>query len=340
LRALAAILVVFQHAIYFSCLAKGVDFARYLPIGFGQAGVGIFFVISGYVMTLCIGQELRFMSNRIARIYPSYWAAVLLSALLLPLLGREWHFSLYSLTLFPASVFNESYAIPYWTLVYEVVFYAIMYVCIVFRRSRGQIAAILATWAGSIVLVCQSGVHPEFHSDIGAMLAGKWILLSPANFGFIAGALYGLVGKDLLKGANPVSLAVQALVLFILAQTLAPIPYYVRYALWGLAFTLLLHLSQGIRVSRYLERAGDYSYGLYLTHTIFTGVAMYAMLRLMPGAPLLAFFAAAFGLALAGGLMFGAAEHVFHSLVIKGVLKRIASRKLIGAHPDGPAPAG
>lgn len=68
LRAIAAFLVVFQHAIYFACTAKGVDFTPYLPIGFGQMGVGIFFVISGYVMTLCLSQGAMFMPQRIARI--------------------------------------------------------------------------------------------------------------------------------------------------------------------------------------------------------------------------------------------------------------------------------
>jgi peptidoglycan/LPS O-acetylase OafA/YrhL len=334
LRAIAAGLVVFQHGVFFACQAKGVDFTPYLPIGFGQAGVGIFFVISGFVMTLCLSQGRMFMPQRIARIYPSYWAAVLLSGFLLPLIGRAWHFDSYSLTLLPASTFNESYAVPYWTLVYEMVFYAVIYACIFFRRSRAQIVTILGAWAAVIVLACQSNIHPEFQSDVGAMLAGKWILLSPANLEFIAGAMYGLIGAELLKDANPVSLVIQALILFILAQTLAPMPYYVRYVLWGLSFTLVLHLMRDIQVPRFLERAGDYSYGLYLTHTIFVGVAMYAMVRFIPSAPLFAFFIAAIGSAVAAGLTFGAAEFLFHSAVIKRALRLISSRKLVNAHRD------
>ena len=72
LRAIAAVLVVLQHAIFFACTARGVDFTPYLPIGFGQVGVGIFFVISGYVMTLCLPQGAMFMPQRIARIYPAF----------------------------------------------------------------------------------------------------------------------------------------------------------------------------------------------------------------------------------------------------------------------------
>jgi peptidoglycan/LPS O-acetylase OafA/YrhL len=91
---------------------------------------------------------------------------------------------------------------------------------------------------------------------------------------------------------------------------------------------------QGLRVPKFLERAGDYSYGLYLSHTIFIAAAMYLMVRFAHGAPLAAYFIAAIGVALAAGLTFGAAEFVFHSTVIKGALRRMPSRKLVDVHPD------
>ena len=330
LRAVAACLVLLQHSIFFACLTKGVDFTPYLPIGFGQMGVGIFFVISGFVMTLCLSQGAMFMPQRIGRIYPSYWAAIVLSAVILPLLGRAWHLDAYSLTLLPATAFNESYAIPYWTLVYEMVFYTVIYGCIVLRLSRPYIAVALGLWAILIVLVCQSNIHPEFGSDIGAMLAGKWILLSPANFEFICGAMYGLFGKELLKSANLASLAIQAAILFFIAQASIPMPYYLRYLLWGVSFTLLLHIVQGIRVPKFLERAGDYSYGLYLSHTIFIAAAMYMVARFAPAVPLAIVFIAAFGTALLGGLAFGAAEFAFHSAVVKSALRWMQSPWIIG----------
>lgn len=333
LRTVAAVLVVLQHSIYFACTAKGVSLLPFLPIGFGQMGVGLFFVISGYVMTLCLKQGAMFMPQRIARIYPAFWVTVALSGIVLPMLGRAWGLDAYSLTLLPASAFNESYAVPYWTLVYEMVFYAIMYALILARLSRKQVALVLGAWAVLIVVCCQFGVH-EFPNDVAAMLAGKWILVSPANLEFIAGALYGLVGREALKGANPMTLAIQALILFLIAQTVGPMPYYVRYALWGISFALVLHIVQGVSFGRTLERAGNYSYGLYLSHTIFIAVAMYLMVRFAEGAPLIAYFVAAMGAALVGGFAFGQLEFWFHATVIKGALRRLPSRKLVDAHPD------
>jgi Predicted acyltransferases len=339
LRAIAAFLVVLQHGIAFGCLAKGVDFTPYLPMGFGQAGVGIFFVISGYVMTLCLPQGAMFMPQRIARIYPVFWVAIAFSGLVLPMIGREWHFGLYSASLLPAASFNNSYEIPYWSLIYEVVFYTVIYALIVVRRTRRQIAILISIWAIVIALVCQLGLHP-FPTDHEAMFAGKWILASPANFEFIAGALYGLVGKEILKTANPLTLAIQAVIVFIIAQVLVPLPYYMRYALWGVSFVLVLHLVQGMRVPKFLERAGNQSYGLYLVQSMFCQVGAYFMARIFPGAPLSIFVAVTIGTALGAGLSFGALEFTFHEKVIKPVLRRFSiSRKLVNIHPDGPASA-
>ncbi|OAJ55938.1 hypothetical protein A6V36_34190 [Paraburkholderia ginsengiterrae] len=322
LRAFAACLVVLQHAIYFGCSAKGVGFMQYLPIGFGQVGTGIFFVISGYVMTMCLPQGAMFMPQRIARIYPAFWAAVALSGLAIPLIGHEWHFDFYSITLLPASAFNEYYAVPYWTLVYEMVFYAIMYALIMCRLSRRHVAMALGLWAVVIAIVCQAGIHP-FPDDVSAMVAGKWIFVSPANFEFIAGALYGLVGREALKTANPLTIAIQSLTLFIIAQTLAPMPYYVRYALWGMSFMLLLNLVQGMRAPRFLERAGDYSYGLYLVQSIFCQVGAYCMARFFPSASTFMFVAVTIATALAAGFCFGALEFGFHGKLVKPMLRRL-----------------
>jgi len=132
---------------------------------------------------------------------------------------------------------------------------------------------------------------------------------------------------------------VEALILFILAQTLSAIPYYVRYALWGLALTLILHLSQGYGCHDILSAPAT-SPTDATSPTPFLLVRDVRHVALDASARLFAFFIVAFGLALAAGLAVGAAEHAFHSMAIKGILKRTASRKLIDAHPDGPAPAG
>ena len=79
LRAFAALLVVFHHARY-----QIQDFEVFFHGGiwpFGQAGVDIFFVISGFIMWVTTHDRrttpLRFMTNRIVRIVPLYWLLTL-----------------------------------------------------------------------------------------------------------------------------------------------------------------------------------------------------------------------------------------------------------------------
>ena len=329
LRAIAASLVLLQHGIYFACVAKGVDFQPYLPIGFGGVGVGIFFVISGYVMTLCLPQGKMFMVQRIARVYPAYWIAVVLSGLVLPLLGRPWSLDFYSLSLLPASSFNENYAIPYWTLIYEMVFYGVMYASILIGMSRKYLAYALTIWAFSIVITCQSNVHPGFSDYVGTITAGKWILLSPNNFMFIAGALYGLIGQDVFKKLPPLSLSMHTATIFFISQANIAMPFYFRFLMWGIAYVSVLDLVRSVRMPVFMERAGDYSYGLYLTHTIFIHVAMYVMVRFSPSAPLTLYFAMALGVPLVGGLAFGAMEFRFHASAIKAGLRRLQTKSQV-----------
>ena len=75
LRAVAALLVVFHHV-------RNPGNGLFNPIShwnFGQAGVDMFFLISGYIMYAVARQErpVRFLQRRIVRIVPLYWIATL-----------------------------------------------------------------------------------------------------------------------------------------------------------------------------------------------------------------------------------------------------------------------
>ena len=104
LRAIAALFVVVQHAVYYASLSAGVD--RPIFMYWGDIGVSTFFVISGYVMVMCLPQGRMFMVWRVARIYPGFWAAVILSAVVYSLTGSFWQLDWYSLSLLPTQHMN------------------------------------------------------------------------------------------------------------------------------------------------------------------------------------------------------------------------------------------
>lgn len=104
----------------------------------GPAGVDIFFVISGFVVTLAAakaanssdvrGSALTFMIKRLFRIYPAYWIVFAAATLLLPYvwLSPDWlpkasTFSLLTLTY----TYNYKVMVA-WTLVYEMFFYLVL----------------------------------------------------------------------------------------------------------------------------------------------------------------------------------------------------------------------
>ena len=113
----------------------------------GPAGVDIFFVISGFVVTLAAakaansqdvrGSALTFMIKRIFRIYPAYWIVFAVATLLLPYvwLSPDWlpkasSFSLLTLTY----TYNYKVMVA-WTLVYEMFFYLVLSMLVLAGRK-------------------------------------------------------------------------------------------------------------------------------------------------------------------------------------------------------------
>lgn len=141
LRAVAALLVVWTHSIdaadAYASSRQG-DFFHLA--GFGACGLDIFFVISGFIVSLVASRAAaqdqhsagKFLSRRFTRIYPLYWiltAVVILTAEL----GAHpiaWH----SVSWLPTALLLPSFSYPAaspvlslgWSLVFEMYFYFIL----------------------------------------------------------------------------------------------------------------------------------------------------------------------------------------------------------------------
>ncbi len=119
-----------RHAESFGVVVVGLGAFEKVVFGFfdfGKIGVGIFFVVSGYLIPVTLDKAVgapikEFFLNRFFRLYPAYWVSILL---LMFFVGSElsgWQLAI------NATMFQRFVGVPdasgvYWTLQIELVFY-------------------------------------------------------------------------------------------------------------------------------------------------------------------------------------------------------------------------
>lgn len=250
MRFAAALLVVLHHTI---------SLFRPLPFDFGLYGVLLFFTISGYVITgLLHIDPLKYLSHRILRIYPPYIGSMVLAALVLgavhvvPLTDMTVDRSLTLLPLGgPISAWSR---VPYWTLLYEIVFYAVvfLFVCVGSRFFN----LFLVFWAA--LIVARNLLFPGYQPMSAEPLT---IFTSHLSICFIAGAALATMHRT---GATwPAAL--------ILVVVIAPQNWVGKESAYlGVLFAAFIHIcvlmERHAEAPRLLTWLGDRSYGLYLAH--------------------------------------------------------------------------
>ncbi|MGO7044913.1 acyltransferase family protein [Rhizobium johnstonii] len=273
LRAIAALMVVYFHAVL--QLAKvnpAVDATAFV---YGETGVDIFFVLSGFVMWLTTSgrgmSPIDFARRRIKRIVPLYGLATLFSAtvaLVAPSLLKSTVFDLPHLA---ASLFFLPWAnpadpstitpvvVPGWTLNYEMFFYFVFALLLPLQEVR-RIPAMFAIFA-VILIACR--LLPE---TTVTRFYGEPIMLE-----FLAGVVLGwLYGQKVLL-PNRWAWAAPAMGFAFLFINEALMPPESRFYAWGIPAIFIVYGAISIDFSMlpvigWLNYLGDCSYSIYITH--------------------------------------------------------------------------
>ena len=315
LRALAALSVALVHLTF--GFARHVDRQlAWLPSGeqLAQAAVALFFVISGCVMVLSSGPlfgsvrgSLTFWRRRAVRVLPPYWIATGLLVATVAALGRPFDpaFAAHSLAFLPtvsstgSGVPFELFLWPGWSLLYELLFYALFGAFMLFGRKAG----VALTAAALLALVVLGGnVSP---GDLVSFSATRPILLL-----FIAGMGFGLALKRGLAVSSVWRLAALAAAVGLFAIAPPPVaPLGFGYLLWaGLPAVLLFFavLAGPLRLPLgWLSTVlGDASYAVYLLHVPFAHLWMRLFKVLDPPGGSLAYLALGVPLLIALSLAF------------------------------------
>jgi exopolysaccharide production protein ExoZ len=286
LRGIAALLVVVAHAFFHPySLYNIVDLEARLPWTWfgGRLGVTLFFVISGFIMTIVMPggkfSPSQFFLKRLLRIVPLYWTITIFAAVL----------SLVSASLFKNTIFDLSHLLrslffvptfrpaapenvePFvklgWTLNYEMFFYAVCAMsCFLGRRSRTVAISLL------FIALVVMGRMMDFSSAPAKFYTGYDLL------GFVSGLWAGLLYKEQVLSRVSLRLALGAMMsavgmlafLFISTEsTDASIP--LQILLCTLSGVLILacvklELHAAWPESRFLQTLGNASYSVYLIH--------------------------------------------------------------------------
>ncbi len=301
LRLIAALMVVLYH---FTGFEPGVRASWgsapphafpeiYAVTSYGWLGVDLFFIISGFV--ICMSGWGRtvggFFRSRVTRLFPAYWAAVILTTAVLWLWPAVRHPLHVTDVLVNLTMLNHPVKVPavdgvYWTLWAEARFYLLFAVALLWRGQITYNRTLLFGYAWTIAsvvavssnnrlfkVVFQPEYSPLFIAGVAFFLLHK--------FGSDI-RLWGLIGVSFALAGHNTAIEVEKIGREILGRDLNA---KVALALVALSFVAVGVVAMGwtSRVRwRWLSTAGLLTYPLYLLHQNIGWTAIHGLRGALP----------------------------------------------------------
>jgi exopolysaccharide production protein ExoZ len=295
LRGAASLFVVLFHATINFPATPGRSFL-FGFFGFGYAGVDIFFVLSGFIITYTSirwatqrNQLLPFIRRRCIRIFPSYWIIISLF-LILQLLLPAFYKTHYSFTL--PNFIATWFLLPghtmvngvSWTLSYELFFY-LLFSLVFLLPSKKWTFTLFALYILVIVALPFLENNPANRSE------WQKLLTDPMNIEFFMGVMAALLIPYIPQQLS-LPFIITGGLLFLTAGILTDHQYYLlsngfnRIIIFGVPSFLIIaglvrfELNKKINVHNILLSLGEASYSLYLLHLPLIAAAVKLMTRL------------------------------------------------------------
>ena len=241
---------------------------------YGYLGVELFFIISGFVipMTAYNRSIESFVASRVARLFPAYWTAIVLTFALQQFwhAGRQPSFldALVNLTMVQGAFDVPHVQGAFWTLWIELKFYLLIGIFIMIGMTRRRLIAFAFLWPliGQIAVathtaflqsllipsyapyfaagICLFLLHREGHdAATWLVLAFNWVLCIQQATGYasVAGGLVGAPVDELVTG-----IIVSVMIVVVLVVTHGRIGRIEwRWLTWAGALTYPLYLVHG-----------------------------------------------------------------------------------------------
>lgn len=247
---------------------------------YGTMGVSLFFVISGFVVLMTAwGRDVpSFVASRVGRLFPAYWAAVVIAAAISFVLwpaestvnghSPSHAGALLNLTMLQGATGTPDLNGAFWTLWTEARFYVILSAFLLVGLTRQRVLAFATLWPvlGAIVAHTHNSLLSTLLiADYAPYFAGGMLLYLIYRDGHDVGT-WLLVGVQSLFAAvfaashYPMSIAKTAM--WPASQTVVAV---LSFACFGLvALVTLTRLSR--HSARWMTSLGALTYPLYLVH--------------------------------------------------------------------------
>ena len=179
---------------FFAFLAVFLYHANQESVPWGWAGVQFFFALSGFLITRILIQSesgvlsadlRRFYYRRTLRIFPLYYAMIVLVASTQQLNGTIWYVTyLYNIRAYFDRSLNNMLG-HFWTLCVEEHFYLLFPLALLFTPARRRVALVIALLAGSKAF--------QVYAHANLFMPSARILLPYCGEDLLWGCLAGLV---------------------------------------------------------------------------------------------------------------------------------------------------
>lgn len=283
LRGIAASLVVISHI---GIIEKkygypGQNFLSRADIG--QAGVDLFFVISGFIMVVTMWKRFgdskwigQFLLRRFIRIYPIYWVYLILICFMMAIHPQWVNSSVQeSINFFSSFLLLPAHGGPIllvdWSLKYEVFFYALFAFLMLFPLK--YLFPVLTVLFVSLSLFGEFS-HPQ--------IFGVWWITRPFLLEFLFGVLLGYLHLQKLWGFGWFitilgvaiwcfdAMGTSTSVILGIGKNGLDRPLYLGIPAALILFGLVsLEKRNLLKFPLILQRMGDASYSIYLSQVLF-----------------------------------------------------------------------
>ncbi|HGT5271206.1 TPA: acyltransferase family protein [Escherichia coli] len=292
-RGFAAIAIVFYHSRAFSTPGDIYEVA----LRGMDAGVDLFFVISGFVMVLATGNgksgliyAADFIIKRFSRVWPPYVVATIIFVSLATLFDNNfmtytdrWSNLIKSISFIPL---NTEAAPPLgyptlgvgWTLNYEIYFYAIFALSLICGKARWIVffSSISITLIAIPEIFVGGGYSLSSSHQYGFSFGYLKLITSPIIWDFVVGVVIGLIYKSPFRIKNIYALNIVAAVSVALSVWLFAFNSFGDHGIYGklpiVSFMVLCLALRQKEVNQTFPRMftwlGDISYSIYLVHTL------------------------------------------------------------------------